>query len=208
MTVRIDDFKTALAGGGARANLFRVNCNWPNGAIQGDANNPFGAAETEALSSFMIKSAAMPARSIGSVLVPFRGRQLKVTGDTVYDDWAITILNDNNFAVRNAFERWQDAINGAATNISGNGVDAGTFDSYVSNLEIEQLSRTGAVIKRYVIVGAWPTVVDSIGVSYDSTDQIEEFGVTFSYQWWEANTTVAPTSGRTTADIETPSVTS
>ena len=70
------------------------------------------------------------------------------------------------------------------------------------------MSRTGAVIKRYVIVGAWPTVVDSIGVSYDSTDQIEEFGVTFSYQWWEANTTVAPTSGRTTADIETPSVTS
>ena len=62
MTVRIDDFKTALAGGGARANLFRVNCNWPNGTIQGAANNPFGAAETEALSSFMIKAAQMPVR--------------------------------------------------------------------------------------------------------------------------------------------------
>jgi len=65
MTVRIDDFKTALAGGGARANLFRVNCNWPNGDIQGQANSPFGAAATEALSSFMIKTAAMPARTIG-----------------------------------------------------------------------------------------------------------------------------------------------
>ena len=201
MTVRIDDFKTALAGGGARANLFRVNCNWPNGDIQGLANTSFGAGETEALSSFMIKTAAMPGRTIGEIIVPFRGRQLKVTGDSIFDAWSVQIINDNNFAVRNAFERWQDAINGAATTVSGRGVDAASFDTYVANLEIEQLSRTGAVIKRYVIVGAWPTVVDTIDVSYDSTDTIEEFAVTFAYQWWEANTTGAPTTGRTSADI-------
>ena len=201
MTVRIDDFKTALAGGGARANLFRVNCNWPNGDIQGLANTSFGAGETEALSSFMIKTAAMPGRTIGEIIVPFRGRQLKVTGDTIFDAWSVQVVNDNNFAVRNAFERWQDAINGAASNVSGRGVDAASFDTYVANLEIEQLSRTGAVIKRYVIVGAWPTVVDTIDVSYDSTDTIEEFAVTFAYQWWEANTTSAPTTGRTSADI-------
>ena len=201
MTVRIDDFKTALAGGGARANLFRVNCNWSNGDIQGLANTSFGAGETEALSSFMIKTAAMPGRTIGEIIVPFRGRQLKVTGDSIFDAWSVQIINDNNFAVRNAFERWQDAINGAATNVSGRGVDAASFDTYVANLEIEQLSRTGAVIKRYVIVGAWPTVVDTIDVSYDSTDTIEEVAVTFAYQWWEANTTGAPTTGRTSADI-------
>jgi hypothetical protein len=201
MTVRIDDFKTALAGGGARANLFRVNCNWPNGNIQGQANSPFGAGETEALSSFMIKTAAMPARTIGEVIVPFRGRQLKVSGDTIFDAWTVQVINDNNFAVRNAFERWQDAINGAANNVSGRGVDAASFDSYTSNMEIEQLSRNGSVIKRYVIVGAWPTVVDTIDVSYDSTDTIEEFAVTFAYQWWEANTTEVSTTARTTSDI-------
>lgn len=207
MTVRIDDFKTALAGGGARANLFRVNCNWPNADIQGLANTAFGAGETEALSSFMIKTAAMPARTIGEVIVPFRGRQLKVSGDTVYDAWTVQIVNDNNFAVRNAFERWQDAINGAATNASGRGVNASSFDSYTSNMEIEQLSRNGSVIKRYVIVGAWPTVVDTIDVSYDSTDTIEEFAVTFAYQWWEANTTSVSTTGRVSADIDTVPVT-
>ncbi|MAE56318.1 MAG: hypothetical protein CMK23_10005 [Porticoccaceae bacterium] len=201
MTVRIDDFKTALAGGGARANLFRVNCNWPNGDIQGGANTAFGASATEALSSFMIKTAAMPARTIGEVIVPFRGRQLKVSGDTIYDAWTVQVINDNNFAVRNAFERWQDAINGAATNVSGRGVDASSFDSYTANMEIEQLSRTGAVIKRYVLYAAWPTVVDTIDVSYDSTDTIEEFAVTFAYQWWEANTTSEPTTGRVTADV-------
>ncbi len=205
MTLRIDDFKAALAGGGARANLFRVNMSFPNAAIEGTANTPFGSAGAEALSSFMIKTAAMPGRTIGNIPVNFRGRQLKVSGDTTYDDWTLTITNDNNFAVRNAFERWQEAINGAVTNISGFGADAASFNTYVADLEIEQIGRGGEVIKRYVMKGAWPTTVDPIDVSYDNTDQIEEFGVTLCYQWWETDTTLSATS-RATADVQTPTV--
>ena len=205
MTLRIDDFKAALGQGGARANLFRVNMSFPNATIEGTANTAFGSGTPEALSSFMIKSAQMPARTIGSILVPFRGRQLKVSGDTSYEDWSIMITNDNNFAVRNAFERWQEAINGAVTNVSGLGTNAASFNTYVADLEIEQIGRDGAVIKRYVMKGAWPTTVDAIEVAYDSTDTIEEFGVTLCYQWWESDTTVEGSS-RTTSDIQTPSV--
>lgn len=205
MTLRIDDFKAALTQGGARANLFRVNLSWPNAGIQGAANTPFGAANPEALSSFMVKAAAMPGRTIGSIPVAFRGRQLKVSGDTTFDDWSITITNDNNFAVRNAFERWQEAINGAVTNVSGGGISASNFNTYVADMEVEQLGRDGAVIKRYIIKGAWPTTVDQIDVSYDSTDTIEEFGVTLAYQWWESDQTVEASS-RATSDIVTPLV--
>lgn len=205
MSLRIDDFKAALAQGGARANLFRVNLSFPNGTIEGFANTPFGNTAPEALSSFMIKAAQMPGRTIGAIQVPFRGRQLKVSGDTTYDDWTVTITNDNNFAVRNAFERWQEAINGAVTNVSGLGVSAANFNTYVADLEIEQLGRDGVVIKRYVMKGAWPTTVDPIDVSYDNTDQIEEFGVTLCYQWWESDTTVGG-SGRASSDVQTPSV--
>lgn len=205
MTMRIDDFKAALVQGGARSNLFRVNMSFPNATIQGQANAAFGANGPEALSSFMIKSAAMPGRTIGNIPVNFRGRQLKVSGDTTYEDWTITVTNDNNFAVRNAFERWQEAINGAVTNVSGLGVNAASFNSYVADLEIEQLGRDGAVIKRYIMKGAWPTTVDPIEVSYDNTDQIEEFGVTLCYQWWESDQ-VVEASGRATADIQTPAV--
>jgi hypothetical protein len=205
MTLRIDDFKAALGQGGARANLFRVNMNFPNATIEGTANTAFGSGTPEALSSFMIKTAAMPGRTIGNIPVNFRGRQLKVSGDTTYDDWTITVTNDNNFAVRNAFERWQEAINGAVTNVSGLGVNAASFNTYVADLEIEQIGRDGAVIKRYVMKGAWPTTVDPIDVSYDNTDQIEEFGVTLCYQWWESDTTVEGSS-RTTSDIQTPAV--
>ena len=203
--MRIDDFKAALVQGGARSNLFRVNMSFPNATIQGQANAAFGSNGPEALSSFMIKSAAMPGRTIGNIPVNFRGRQLKVSGDTTYEDWTITVTNDNNFAVRNAFERWQEAINGAVTNVSGLGVNAASFNSYVADLEIEQLGRDGAVIKRYIMKGAWPTTVDPIEVSYDNTDQIEEFGVTLCYQWWESDQ-VVQAGGRATADIQTPAV--
>jgi len=203
MSLRIDDFKTALVGGGARANLMRVNVTWPNADIQGDANFNFGG---DALHSFMIKGAQLPARTINSIQVPFRGRELKVTGDTAFEDWTITVTNDNNFAVRNAFERWQDAINSAASNISARGVNADTFNSYTANLEVEQLGRNGDVIKRYVINGAWPTTVDAIEVGFDNADTIEDFGVTFAYQWWESDTTSSATSNRVTAGVVTPTL--
>ena len=205
MTMRIDDFKTALVQGGARANLFRVNMSFPNLTIAGNSNTPFGAADAEPLSSFMIKTAQLPGRSINPIMVPFRGRMLKVTGDTIYEDWALQITNDNNFAVRNAFERWQEAINGGVTNTSQYGADSSSFDSYTADLEVEQLGRNGEVIKRYIIKGAWPTSVDSIEVSYDMSDTIEEFGVMLSYQWWEADTTVDGGS-RTTSDVNTPTL--
>lgn len=205
MTIRIDDFKSALVQGGARANKFRVNLSWPNATIAGNSNTPVGATEAEALSSFMVKTAQLPGKTIGMIEVPFRGRRLKVTGDTTFEDWTITVVNDNNFAVRNAFERWQEAINGNVTNASGLGVDAASLDSYTADLEVEQLGINGEVVKRYVFKGAWPQVVDPIEVSYESQDTIEEFGVTLSYQWWEADVTTEATS-RATSDVNTPSV--
>ena len=193
-TLRIDDFKSAFTGGGARANLFRCRVYWPNGAIAGGADAQFGAQEGEILQSFMIKGASLPGSTIGMVEVPFRGRTLKVSGDRTYDDYAITVVNDQNFELRNAFERWHDAISGSVSNVSGRGLDSASFDSYVANIDVEQLGRAGEVLKTYKMVGAWPTTVDAIDVSYESGDTIEEFGVTFAYQWWEANTTEAPTS--------------
>jgi len=191
MTMRIDDFKTALASGGARSNLFRATVFWPNGNITGDADTNIGG---DALHSFMIKSAQLPGSSIQSIPVPFRGRTLKVTGDRDYADWNVTVTNDANFAVRNAFERWHDSMNGAATNVSGNGIDATNFSSYVGNIEIEQLGRDGKAIKRYRLLGAWPTEVAPIDVSFD-VGGIEEFSVNFTYQWFETDTTFEPSTG-------------
>jgi len=43
-------------------------------------------------------------------------------------------------------------------------------------------------------LGAWPVDVAQIDVSFD-TGGIEEFGVTFTYQWFETDTTFEPSTG-------------
>ena len=195
MTLRIDDFKSAFVGGGARANLFRCRLYWPSAAIAGQADDQYGSANPELLQSFMIKSASLPGSTINMVEVPFRGRTLKVSGDRTYEDYTVTVVNDNNFAVRNAMERWHDAISGNVSNVSGRGLDSARFDTYTANIDVQQLGRDGQVIKTYRMLGAWPTTIDAIDVSYESGDTIEEFGVTFAYQWWESDTVAEPTTG-------------
>lgn len=191
MTLRLDDFTKALAQGGARSNLFRATIYWPNAAIEAGADTRIG---TDKLNSFMIKTAQLPGSTIASVPVAFRGRTLKLSGDREYADWTVTITNDNNFLVRNAMERWHDYMTGAASNIPDGGVNTMDFSSFTANLEIEQLDRKGVAIKRYRLMGSWPTEVSPIDVSYDAGN-VEEFTTTFAYQWFETDTTLDPTTG-------------
>lgn len=170
---RIDDFKAKLAGGGARSNLFRVTCNFPDFA-DGDSDK----------ASFMIKTAALPSSLIANITIPFRGRQLQVAGDRAFEPWAITVINDTDFDLRNAFERWMDGINAHRENTG-----LANPDEYNQDLLVDQLDKEGNVIKQYVFRGCWPSSVSAIDVSYDAENTIEEFGVEFQITYWESNTT-------------------
>ena len=169
----VDDFKAKLRGGGARPNLFKATINFP--AYAG------GGVE---LTSFLCEAAALPASTMGVITIPFRGRQLKVAGDRTFDVWTPTIINDTDFNVRNAMERWMNGINAHSDN-SGltNPVD------YQADLVVEQLDRDGSTIKTYNFRGCFPTNIDPIDLSYDPAAAIEEFSVTFQVQYWESNTT-------------------
>jgi hypothetical protein len=175
MSYSVDDFKAKLKGGGARANLFR--CIITNPAV--------AAGVPGELTSFMCKGAALPASVIGSIEVPFRGRKLKVAGDRTFDNWTATIFNETSFEVRNAFERWMNSINAHSENTSR----SSNPSDYQAQILVEQLDRSGRVLKRYVINGAFPINVGAIELSYDTNDAIEEFTVEFAYQYWTASTT-------------------
>ena len=169
----VDDFKSKLRGGGARPNLFKATINFP-GYANGDPE----------LTSFLCETAQLPGSVFGQIVVPFRGRQLKMAGDRTFDVWSVTIINDTDFAIRNAMERWMNGINGHTTNVGlVNPVD------YQADLIVEQLDRDGTSIKRYDFRGAFPTNVGEIDLDYDTAGQIEQFIVTFAYQYWESNTT-------------------
>ena len=171
----INDFKAKLAGGGARANQFKVTMPFPGYSQVG--------GEIEEL-AFLCKVTQLPAMTVGMVTVPFRGRQIKIAGDRTYADWTITVINDTNFKLRNAFERWSNGINNAT---DGEGLTNPA--DYQVDAFVDQLDRNGATIKSYTLRGVFPTEIAAIELAYDQNDAIEEFGVTFGYQFFESNTT-------------------
>ena len=171
----INDFKAKLAGGGARANQFKVTMPFPGYSQVG--------GEIEDL-AFLCTTAQIPALNVGLVNVPFRGRQIKIAGDRTFADWSITVLNDTNFKLRNAFERWQNGINNMSDNEGlSNPVD------YQVDAFVDQLDRNGNTLKSYTLRGAFPTEVAAIDLNYGTNDEVETFGVTFQYQYFETNTT-------------------
>jgi len=171
----INDFKAKLAGGGARPNQFKVTMPFPGYSQVG--------GEIEEL-AFLCKITQLPAMTVGSIAVPFRGRQVKIAGDRTYEDWTITVLNDTNFKLRNAFERWSNGINNAT---DGEGLTNPA--DYQVDAFVDQLDRNGATIKSYTLRGAYPTTIAAIELDYGNNDTIEEFQVTFNYQYFESNTT-------------------
>jgi hypothetical protein len=169
----VDDFKSKLRGGGARANLFKATINFP----------AYAGGDVE-LTSFLCEAAALPASTIQPIVIPFRGRQLKIAGDRTFDNWNVTIINDTDFGTRNAIERWMNGINGHTTNTGlVNPVD------YQADLIVEQLDKNGDTVKKYNFRGCFPSQMSEIGVSYTTENEIERFTVEFQVQYWESNTT-------------------
>ena len=169
----VDDFKAKLRGGGARPNLFKATINFP--AYAG------GDVET---TSFLCEAAQLPGSTITPIVVPFRGRQLKMAGDRTFDTWSPTIINDTDFIIRDSMERWMNGMNAHSANTGlTNVVD------YEADLLVDQLDKDGSIIKTYNFRGCFPTAVSPIDVSYGSESEIERFTVEFQVQYWEANTT-------------------
>ena len=197
----ITNFKSALRGGGARPNLFEVDITgWPGGENMGDFGN-----DAKEEFQFLCKAAALPSSNITPIEIPFRGRTLKVAGDRTFDTWTITIINDENFRLRTKFEQWMNGIN-KLTDGSG----ATNPGSYMGNAVVHQLGRGAnqgrqsttnsgggdgssgrdniSPLRTYYFSDIFPTEVSEIGLSYDTTDTIEEFTVTFQVQYWVAGT--------------------
>lgn len=170
----IADFKANMKFGGARNNQFRVIATLPQGLV--------GSAQVAGQRvQFMAKAASIPASSIADVEVMYRGRPVHFAGERTFQPWNITIYNDNDFVVRNAFEEWVNGIGDAA---STTGVL--TPAEYQTDLEVQQLSRNDEVLKSYRFFDAYPVEVGDIQLSWDQNNSIQEFNVTFVYNFWEA----------------------
>jgi hypothetical protein len=166
----ISSFRAALSAG-AKPNLFSVDLRLPTGVA--DTGNAIASNFT-----VLCKSAAIPALTVGVIEVPYRGRRIKLPGDRTYGDWTVTIVNDNKQLMRKAFDRWLKYINNP--NATEDIRTTQNIDYKVS-IDIAHLKINGKASRRYKLVDAFPTDVSAIDLSYDTTDAIQEFSVTFMY---------------------------
>jgi len=175
----ISQFKSALIGGGARNNLFEVELTTLPAGIPWDSDS----------FRYMCKAAQLPAQNVANIDVPFRGRIFKVAGDRTIDTWTVTIINDESFNLRKAFEQWSELIAKLDNNLGATDPSA-----YMTNAKVFQLGRgsstsskssvgtSNAVLAEYEFVDIWPSNVAAIDLSYDSSDAIEDFTVEFQVQ--------------------------
>ena len=189
MAFNVADFRAnGLRQGGARPTLFAVTLSFPT--VINDV-----APEVTSRVRFLCRAADLPADFIGKISVPYFGRKIQLAGDRDYDDWRMIIMNDEDFVVRDSLEAWHNAINAIVGNVMNPdvaGINPQLANSYKVDGLVTQFSKVGpgdidgpGSIKTYKFTGMFPTEIDSIPLSWSDNDTVEEFSVTWAYDWWE-----------------------
>lgn len=178
MPFNISNFKSnGLVYGGARPSLFNIEMPAPQGiGIDNVSLDKF---------RFVCRAAELPASRVSEIPVPYFGRRIKVAGQRDFQDWSVSVMNDEDFSVRAMFEKWSNALNRHVSNVRDPAIST---ENYKIDLTCNQYGKDGSLIRSYVIVGAFPTIIGPITLNWDNSNQIEEFSVTFAYDYWVPET--------------------
>ena len=166
MAFNINEMRSQLQFGGARQNLFQV-----------DISNPANS-DGDRKTRFMCQAAQLPGSDLGVIPVFYFGRQMKLAGDRTFAEWTVTIINDEDFLIRNAMEEWSNRINRLQRNVREIG------PGYKSQATVTQFGKDGTKIRTYGFNGIFPSNISPIELDWSTTDQIELFQVTFQYDYW------------------------
>lgn len=181
MAFNVNEIRSQLALGGARPSLFEVTFTNPANSVA-DIKVPF-----------MVRATELPESNLGTIEVPYFGRKVKLAGDRTFNSWTVTVMNDEDFLIRNAMEEWSQRINSNQGNIRAFGSASPLL--YKSTAEVTQFSKTGVPIRTYKFNGIFPQSISNISLNWESTNQIEEFSVTFEYDWWEVSGGITGNAG-------------
>ena len=169
--MNIEEFKARLGAGGARPNQFRVSLAFPSYVSGVDPSY-----------SLLVTGAALPASNVNPAIIQYRGREIKMAGERIFDPWTITIVNDSNFTLRRPMEEWMNGMNDRASN---EGVL--TPRDYQADLIVEHLDRNDEVLPggTYTLRNSFPINMSEIALQYAQNDIFEEFTVTFQYTHYD-----------------------
>jgi len=176
----VTNFKAGLKHGGARPSLFSVEFQYPL-----PLRTP-----SPPLAKFLVKATTIPASTIGSYDVFYHGKTIKVAGDRSFDTWDTTIINDEDFGIRNTLENWMGSISNHKLNTRDKEVfntSEGDVAKYKSTLKVQQFSKAGKLLRHYRFIGAWPSALSTINLDWATASEIEEFTCTWVYDSWFIN---------------------
>ena len=177
MAFSVTEFKANLRQGGARPSLFKVIFDYPSGISLGNT----------ASASFLVKATTIPASTIESYDVFYHGKSIHVAGDRSFDTWDTTIINDEDFGIRDTLEDWMAAISDHSLNTRNKNIfntSEGDVAKYKSTLQVIQFSKGGEELRTYTFIGAWPTSLSAINLDWATASEIEEFTCTWMYDSW------------------------
>jgi len=193
MAFSVTEFKSNLKQGGARPSLFKVDFLYPSGITTPPTR-----------SEFLVKSTTIPASTVGSYDVFYHGKAIHVAGDRSFDTWDTTIINDEDFGIRNTLENWMGSISNHKLNTRDKEVfntSEGDVAKYKTTLEVQQFSKAGEDLRTYIFTGAWPSALSTINLDWATASEIEEFTCTWMYDSWfvsagnsSSNVNVAPST--------------
>jgi hypothetical protein len=185
MAFNIDAFKSGLTRGGARPNLFEVQMEFP--ALSGGLGSDTGVTQKM---TFTCKAASLPESTVGTIPVPYFGRETKFAGNRTYGEWSTTVINDEDFVVHDAIRNWIELVNGPASNIRL----AGSTRQYQTDAEVSQFGVNGDRLKTFRFHNVWPSTLAAVDLDWGTNDQIEELTVTWQYDYWVAG--IGPSSSK------------
>jgi hypothetical protein len=167
MAFNVNEIRANLIGDGARPSLFEVTM-----------VNP-ASSSGDAVLRYMVRAAQIPQSTINPIEVPYFGRRIKLAGSRTYANWTVTVMNDENFAVRSAMEAWSSQINSGQSNLR-------LLSEYRSQATVKQFAKDGSVLRIYEFINIFPIDVGPIELDW-SQDDVEVFQVEFAYDYWNVN---------------------
>jgi len=190
MAFDIQTFKSTFADGGARPTLYDVQVTFPSVGDAPDIGGADGGAASQML-KFSCVGASLPESRMGTIEIPYMGRTIKVEGNRVYPDWTVSVINDEDFTVRNALEAWHDKINAITGNLMAVDYADGGYKMTALINQYSKIGTTtavgtgeGTILRTYEMVGMFPTLIGDIRLGWDRVNAIEDYTVTFALDWW------------------------
>ena len=171
-TSGIDSFKSALEYGGARPSLFEFSIN-----AQSSGTVPAGLSDMK----LYCNVSALPPLTVTPIERQYFGRTVKIPGDMVFGDLSTTVIQTEAGTERAGIEGWMQKIN---SHVENEREYAGQMGSDWAEGQLTQYGKDAIPILTIKFIGLWPTTLAEIPLSYDTMSDIEQFDVTWAYQYY------------------------